>query len=62
MVIKISLQNFETLSGAQSWFRGHFAQWEIRRGVLLNVRYQVAARLQLHGTVRNPLHQDFEGE
>jgi len=49
------------LSGAQSWFRGHSAQWEIRRG-LLYVCYQVGAGLQLHGTLRNPLQQDFEDE
>ena len=54
--------NFFYLSGAQSWFRGHFAQWEIRRGLLLYVRYQVEAGLRLHGTVRSPLQQDFEDE
>jgi hypothetical protein len=55
-------KNFETLSGAQSWIRGRFSQWDIRRGLSLTVRYQEAARLQLRGIVRNPLQQDVEGE
>ena len=54
--------NFIYLSGAQSWFRWHFAQWEVRRGLLLFVHYHVEAGFQLHRTVRNPLQQDFEDE
>ena len=54
--------NFFYLSGVQCWFRGHFAQWEIRWRLLLCVRCQVAAGLRLHGTVRNPLQHNCEVE